>query len=538
MDFIRSETAFFRDEQTKEAIVALASSEALVIYCGAGVTIDRTGLNWRELLARLFYREADDAPNYPTAEETAILKEKLPPLEFASVLAQYNLVRHGDDEAVRRALIPRLQQALYKSAGWQTGAVVANIVRLAFQFANLGRPVIIATSNYDTYVEDAFVQYAFDLAGHGASEIAGLDIRALPNSRLQQRKPTGQARTVKIVYLHGRVPPTGNLDGQLALSENDYIRNHKAVVTNLTAAFTNSAILVLGSSLRDPPLLEALSATRGQALSRVALMPAVSTGLADVSKADFGRLREHLRARARQFEVELLVPDFKFQIAQLCQEVFTAARMPDGPPVYIGPTGARYGMRLGEWWRLWKEFPGSAPDLLFERLRDAQEQIVRLIHHRWNGKRASEERFKTELWIRDPDEQQRCMSLWASSAGVLYDRSILRTEELAINSTHASVQAFIEGRPQYLDRTELSRIAGQQPSASRWQAFLSVPVRADLPYGDVPVGVVTLATMKEKDSSGIPAGSVREMETIVGLLATLGHELVTVPAQHPQPASS
>ncbi len=69
MSFSRSEPAFFHDNTTKRAVVKLASSDRLVVYCGAGVTIDRTGLNWSELLARLFDREESDPTEYPTGAE-------------------------------------------------------------------------------------------------------------------------------------------------------------------------------------------------------------------------------------------------------------------------------------------------------------------------------------------------------------------------------------------------------------------------------------------------------------------------------------
>ena len=100
-----------------------------------------------------------------------MLKERLPPLELASILAEYLLRRHGDIKKARQSLTWLLQQALYKNSGWQAGALVANIVRLACRFAQLGKPVAIVTSNYDTYVEEEFIRYVRHIESQGAQDI-------------------------------------------------------------------------------------------------------------------------------------------------------------------------------------------------------------------------------------------------------------------------------------------------------------------------------------------------------------------------------
>jgi hypothetical protein len=42
------------------------------------------------------------------------------------------------------------------------------------------------------------------------------------------------------------------------------------------------------------------------------------------------------------------------------------------------------------------------------------------------------------------------------------------------------------------------------------------------------VGVITLATMRTKDKSAIPDGSVREMASLVNQLTAVGQELLQV----------
>ena len=125
MTYARNETAFFHLDETKKAIVKLASCDRLVIYCGAGVTIDRTGLAWGDLLVQLFEtQDRSKSPRDPTVEELAILRKELTPLQLASVLAERTQEHHATEKEGRASLIPKLQQALYKGSGWQCGALV------------------------------------------------------------------------------------------------------------------------------------------------------------------------------------------------------------------------------------------------------------------------------------------------------------------------------------------------------------------------------------------------------------------------------
>src|SRR4051794_28237687 len=85
-----ADTAFFADWRTKKAVVSVAGSTDLTIYCGAGTTIDRTTLSWGDLVYRLLLREAAAATRARiTSPEAQKLREHLTPLEIASVYEQY-----------------------------------------------------------------------------------------------------------------------------------------------------------------------------------------------------------------------------------------------------------------------------------------------------------------------------------------------------------------------------------------------------------------------------------------------------------------
>ena len=437
MAYDRSNTAFFHDNETKDAIVKLASFDRLVIYCGAGVTIDRTGLGWGDLVAQLSETSDKRQPaGEPTTQEVETLRKEFTPLQLASVLAERTFARHHSEDAARKSLVPKLQQALYEDSGWQSGALVSNIIRLAFGFVQLGKQVTIVTSNYDTYLEDEYLTYRKAVQKNRPhAEIPGITARAATGTKqlFKNQRAKGGIGKVEIIYLHGRIPRAGNLGGRLALSENDYHEIADPVVSILESLFTQTrtGVLVLGASLTDPPLLRALSRTR-QSISRpgirhnpnrIALVPASSTGFAPYGE-DFSSLIQHLTARTLHFDVELLIPDFHFQIAQFCQEILTAVSLGKNPGEYLAEqTAARYGRRLRHWWEQWKARDEQlGPERTFQALNQKLDSIKKSFASAHRVKDPSGESLKIEFWVRNnPDDKNRRLTLWGSSAGILKD---------------------------------------------------------------------------------------------------------------------
>jgi SIR2-like domain len=532
----RSETAFFHLDETKRAIARLAECDRLVIYCGAGVTIDRTGLSWGDLIAQLFETNDRTPPTRdPTEEELAILRRELTPLQLASVLAERTREHHATEKEARASLIPKLQQALYKGTGWQCGALVSNIIRLCFGLVQLGKQVSILTSNYDTYLESEYDHYRDELRnnsglkGQKQTDIAGLIARAAGmTKRYRDIRSSGDAEQIELVYLHGRVPPSGSLGGRLALSENDYHQVADTVVATLREFFSapQTAVLILGTSLSDPPLLRALSETRGIGLhKRVALVPATSTGFVAYN-SDFTRLVQNFKIRTLHFGVDLLVPDFHFQIAQFCQEILSAVSLPKGSIEYLSPdSSARYGNRLSHWWDAWAvQYDALGPEHIYEALTHSLGRVREILAL----DDSADERLKLELWVRHEPHEYRQLALWGGSTGILRDRNCLHLEDLDIDTENASVKAFIEGRPHYLEQVDLLKNKKPGREHSRWRTYFCVPIRIDLSDGMIPVGVVTLATMRSKERSVIPDGSVREMANIVNQLTAVGQELLQI----------
>jgi hypothetical protein len=542
--YTRADQAFFTGEAVPDAIVDLASASRLTIYCGAGVTIDRTELGWGDLIYGLLLSLKDnDAANKITEAEALALRDKLTPLELASIYEEYSARAqrnsHGSTKKTDRD-IPHLQEMLYESAGWESGVLVRNVVRLAAGLTLLGITVKIVTSNYDTYIEDEFADYRKQMQVNRLSEIPGVHIRCAGRGPHRSLKATGPVGSVEIVYLHGQIGPTGGLKGQLALSERDYHRVRAVVVDELVRNFSGSHVLIVGSGLSDPPLLQALYETTPVTVDRgrYALVPATSTGMMSYGKTAYPRLVLHQSQRMQRYETTALVPDFHFQVAQFCQEILTCVQMgrqfrgygssdPKAPE--------RYGERLVKWWDDWSS-SALANDhaLLSQTLRDSLQDVAGL---RGWGK-AHGEIYKLELWARHDPAKTRGLALWAGSTGILTQRESIKTEELDLETKNASVRAFIEGKPVWLAREDLGK-PDLRPRKrewigrleGRWERYLAVPIRLDNEAdSQIPVGVVTLAAMGHpKSGSGgtnIPTGHVEAMDLIISRLERTGRDLL------------
>lgn len=528
MGYKRSEVQFFHQDSVKKAIVALSSAKQLLIYCGAGVTIDRTGLGWKQLIANVFADAGGVEVGDPTAEEIEKIASEEDPQRLASMLMQYRLSHEGGFAEVKRFLTPRLQQQLYKSTGWQQGLLTKNIIRLAVGAVRLGRGVTIVTTNYDTYLEQSFDKYVREVAQADSRHLPGLEVQVLGSKPYLRRQSDNSISPVRLIYLHGRVPPPpGQARGRLVVSEIEYSETRSHVVDQLRHLFSarRTGVLIVGSSLTDPPLIEALAFTRARS-DRYALMPMSSTPYWNTYELDTVRLAQHMQARCELMSVALLLPDFKYQVAQFCQEALLC--MSEGAESFmLTESRSRYGLRLRTWWEAWTqtEMYGSINKpyaVLADKVKELKDKLSPLTPPSDEGP----ELFKLEVWTRyNPSESSRRLALWASSAGTLTDRDILKYEQLALASSQASIRAFIEGRPQYISLDELQ--APGSFARSRWKSFLSVPIYVATSKGQLPVGAVTLASTRRKESSGIRQGQVKQMEGLVEQLIHVGRLILS-----------
>lgn len=534
--FGQSDTPYFHADRPRSIIKSLASVSSLVLYCGAGVTIDRTSLGWSELVRRVFTR--DDAEKwYPTAEEIRLLASSQESPRVSSALYAYVLDGEGSDEAVQTFLTPRLAQALYNANSWQEGRLTRNVAQLALYAAARGIEVTVFTTNYDTYIEQAMVSLRKEMEVPQTSPLPGLCVTVVGvDDSVTNLPPEGEGLTVRLVYLHGRVRNGGGHDGHIVLTEADYSMTNEPVRATLQVALDRDGVgaLVLGSSLVDAPLLDALLATRQRA-DRFALVPIESIGFTSHPAALAGRLTEHARRRGDGFGLKISCPDFKYQVAQFCSELLLAVTHPDGAEHALADSSnLRYGLRLLTWWDLWIEkgqgVPGKTPEealwSALMKLKASVDTIIRAASTSADRRRARDEQFRIELWVRRDPAKDRSLVMWGTSEGPVFDRHTLRSHGLGLGTSNASVAAFIEGRPLHIDVADLPATAMD----GRWKSFLSVPVFVSPPNSRsaVPVGTITIASTFKKANSLLPLRRTTDMEKLIQAMRQGGLGMLAV----------
>ncbi|MDN4646194.1 SIR2 family protein [Arthrobacter sp. PsM3] len=547
-----SSVEFFHSTVTKTAIEKLASKKNLVIYCGAGTTIDRTGLGWAALITSIF--TGGTSKGYPTDEEIKLMaKTEASPLQLASILTQYSLENFSTDVKMQENLGARLASLLYQNASWAGGLTSEFIAQLAFEVsAGSGGSVTIVTTNYDTFIETRIRELCTgfssvqpeDVLADGADEIVQtnqrtVSVNAISNDQLEQPLEVNHsADGVQFVYLHGSVDAAGTHRGTLVLSEADYQRTRQYSVELLSLLFSRqqSAVVILGASLTDPPLIEALAVTRknaedpGNKISRVCVLPISSTGYVrhGLSPQAMSQMKRHITKRGRLLGVDILIPDFHFQVAQFGYELSLAAA--ERP---YSTSDERYGMRLSRWFTDWEKTNEKHEEFSAKFFAYSQKRLALLRSSYFDydtDDNGEDESLRLEIWART-GRGTRQLSLIASSLGVLTDKTVRRCEPLSVTSTNASVRAFQEGRPLHVDATDILR-SGKADVTSRWKSYLSVPIKND---DVVPVGVVTLASTRTRDSSGLPSGISQRMEQIVDMFRDLGTLFLDNPTDLPGP---
>jgi len=510
---MRSNPPFFLADATEAAIDAIARTRGrLSLYCGAGVTIDRTGHSWPSLIRSAF----------PDPMQSSIAQLDVhSPEQFASSLVHVLRETVESKHALQAALRTSLRRALYGNPSrWQRGELVNWIIRLAFFRAVRGLPTTIVTTNYDDYLEQRFEETRNAIAQE-VPALPGLRVQAIGHARtIRKLDPIGLAPSdpgavIDLVYLHGRLPRTGRVSWPLVLDENSYAATAADVERTIAETLDRSETTVMvGTSLGDTPLIRALSATRQRSGARFAVL---TRGQFANPDDDLEILNLTLaRARARELNYTPLFPDFNGQAAQLITE--TAMR------TAFGSRTTAYTQRLGEWWDAWS-VQGGRDTKMPQRLREIVTTISALL-----GSPLPEsplehvaERHQLELWVRvEPAGPSRSLTRWARSLHATSAGVDGKTEPLDRSSYLAPVRALVEGRASRLDVEDLEH---GRVSSTRytWRSFLCVPIRVD----DCIVGVVSLASSLPLCQASMN-GSEEATAKVVAVLLAEGTKLLTV----------
>lgn len=510
----RNPIPFFERRESLGAIDAIAQGSSLTIYCGAGVTIDRTGRSWAGLVTELLpVRVGADTLPLAQADGEAALRS-IRPEELASAIMRNRIQRLGARAGTWRN--DRLRRALYRSdtalGSWQHGSLARDVVTLAFYSAFVGRAVRIVTSNYDTYLEAEFESLKTLWHSTPPDDIGSPGLRVWTGGSNPHRtiQPSGEGGWVDVIYLHGRVPNAGRAGGRIVLSENDYAETRGEVTSTIRSALDAAAVLILGASLHDAPLVAALSSTRDRT-NRYVLTPRHADELST------HELEQVLRERNRDLGVDTLFPDFHMQVPQFCREVIRTMNL---------DTPRTYGECLYDWWEAWNASHQSADHHGATTL--ALQETLNTLRDILNA--TEDEGMRLELWVRErPSKSNRRLVRWATSDAIAVESALPKFAEISQDAADSAVRAFVEGRPLHLGLDDLRPDRGnlRPESRRRWNSFLAVPVTAHHDSTLLPVGALTLASTRTRMTSSFEALDHDTRRVAVVQLQDAGFDLVS-----------
>lgn len=548
---------FFEQDNVIHLIDLISEADDLTIYVGAGVTIDKGGPSWMSLIQRAGSREEFRKRGILSDTGLDVLTSQLTPLEAATAVAGYYRRQTGaGPDAARRArasLITAIRSHLYPDALWNQGRLTAAVAEFVTVRAMWQRKTRVITTNYDCFLENEIkdcAELGAELIGESEEmRSAGFAEPRLERQMLDDTGDSQDGATVEIIYLHGRIDedPQKAVEGDLAVTELDYGLLRPRVVTRLTEIFKTTSLLILGASVTDPPLLAALQETTESSAGkcRVAVMPVASmlgacTDILDEEQTK--ALAAHHKTRLEEFAVSLAIPDSFGQVAQFCIELTAAAQFwtAAGDPYSTNPE-VRYGPRLRSWWESWSRnrFDNG---VYRQALHRYLGHTCTRIRNEFNLTGASkDETLKLEIWARwSPSTTNRSLKLYASSAALWEDPSVMRYADISIVSEYPAVEALTAGRPllRTLQLAPESLRSVDSPKASRWTTFLSVPVDVAVNGLPITVGVVTLASMSEGPRSGLNESDAARLEMLTDWLKNVGLSALRLRRSSPSTAPS
>ena len=462
----------------------------IVIYCGAGATIDFTGLNWEGLNSKLIASLGTGSPSL--AEATKLL-ELLTPIELSSILEESYSNRYENRQEARSQLYNKMQSLLYQGASWERGKLAIAIVAFASKQLRRGIPVTILTTNQDTFIESVYQ----NLAG---GEIPGISshpkVIVMGDTDADVLSKPAKFQ-LKIVYLHGQVPRPGHGEprGVIPNGEREFALRLNATAEAMRSVLESecSHFLAVGTSLRDAPMVKALTDVYHTEINRYILLKHDHAFFAEMAEAERSRLIEFLKMRTEHLRLEALYVDFYCQFPQF---FFDLSVVTNGSRAQATQPTA-HSQRLNEWavqWKAKKARVDAGED--YRLIREALDEISQVLPRK-EGNSHGDEALRLELWHREPITRE--IVLYAHTGGEIRDRGIAIRQPLEASSGNCSVESLIEGRPVLKTAGDFERARrDRRPWRPRWRTFFSVPILTATGNGVVFSGSVTLCSMAEK----------------------------------------
>ena len=514
-----TESLLFSATDYDAAISRVISADHIVIYCGAGVSQALTGLSWSGLIKAMvrnlesdLVSVGDDSPNklltkgqYEALTEYIQSPNSSPQRnasivdEFISALSRLPVGR-DHDIFLRDTMRSVLYENLVK--GYRTPPLIDGICNFVTLLMESNKKISIVTTNYDTHIENILrARLQQDRRGRSSAKRTALSASHYDMfiySNLDDFDVTMcQPGQVDFHYIHGRVgkssdaeltQPDGKpiCDGNIVFSEFDYYHSQGETVKRLEKLVgENDCIVIVGSSLDDPPLVQWIQQDRegrnspvDQArvivLQAIDLEPETEPRRKETKRRDicgFKRARlEHLGVdKYLPFRSFGSIPDF-FRDAVIEHSDVTAS---------MASKNHTY-RELREWSQKVDSKLRQQKNLtkLSKMLHNDAPRIAKFINALMPEGYDIE--FKTELWVRginphagDPYYLVKAVD----SAGPTLVPELRRVEYSArrFPSRSTALRALQFGRSELISLLGL----GLESDASRWQAFYAVPLYAE-----------------------------------------------------------
>jgi hypothetical protein len=494
---------YFEQDNTLDFIESVARQESLVIYVGAGVSIDRTGLQWEHLIDRLMVKKV---PNDEVRKR--LLSDS--PLQSASIVKQLYINDAIDVKSANIQIERDVRSSLYTEQ-WRRADIARSVMKLVAELREANRPFHIVTTNYDDCLQQELRTLNAERGKRREKKLvlktfvskAGVAINKIDGEVCRLIGPD------RIVHIHGYVPENEvRTSRHITLSEVDYAKAYPLSSTFLEQLFKEHSVLILGSSLTDPPLLNALATTASTSSThraRFAVMPVQGFRLPlNLQK----EIRENVVSRMRHFDVRVTFPDYFSEVSQFVTEVRIRARQ-GGSAGPLRTSPKRHGVRLRDWWRAWEnarkvDWAGANKQdhVLLKACVDKVEKNLQ----------TQVKDVEIEIWVRwKPDENGARLRLWASSKAAWPDVDA-RTAKVANGSAYLAVQTFT-----------LGRVDIHPPDERRQRRYLSVPIKsAESRQEELPTAVISFAYRLENGDNNDRDLVPLEKMKVVSLLTECG----------------
>lgn len=513
-------------EDYGRALSKITSARRVLIYCGAGLSYQQTGLSWNALVLEVLDKlrpQIQSLGEFHADDQFESLRVHVganshAPLENATLVSaclhEHVKVSKGFTSSPENELEKAIGQSVYRRLVSGGGATVPTLLQLQlnsliWDLLENDVEVRVVTTNYDTHLETSLRELFFAKIAKGGGTLkrkyagSSLRLHVYSNERCR-RIGNVSPGVVPFLYLHGRVPSKTAKSavkgvgsrGRIVFSESDY-RRQRDLTSRLLKEWAGGVdvALIVGSSLSDRPLLDWLQDNRamrnkvGKGAGDVIVLQSASREpsaekLVSEDERVFGSRMKELRYKS--LGVDHYVPMRCYSEISVFFRDAMKSRTPGAPrdtrfPFWTYAEIAAWGISQG--------FDFQRALAIHRRLEIINHDVLPLIIELMpNGFNLA---IRTELWLRavkphagDPFYLMKV----GDSQGVETSPDGRRCESMIRRYPGRSAAL----RTVQLDQTGFMtlRNLGHPSTSSRWQAFYGTPVYGRLGDADQPQSVM------------------------------------------------